>query len=105
MTAPKVTVINLSNQELDDGVLSLLQKGLNYAVAPRTAPIEEILTSVEKAALALPEAKAEEFRQETVRIIKAASKTRDCPTTASTPWSQYKYWSPFQSSPHFISSL
>jgi hypothetical protein len=27
------------------------------------------------------------------------------PTTASTPRARYKYWSPFQSSPHFISSL
>jgi len=47
--APKNTVINLSNQKLEDGTLSLLQKGLNYAVAPQTPPIEEILVGIEKA--------------------------------------------------------
>ena len=76
-TVPKGTVINLSDQKLDDGVFSLLQKGLNYAVAARAVPIEEILASVEKAVLTLPVEKAEEARQETVRIIKTASRTRD----------------------------
>ena len=45
--APKNKVVNLSDQKLEDGTLSLLQKGLSYAVAPRATPIEEIL--VEKA--------------------------------------------------------
>jgi hypothetical protein len=76
-TTPKDTVINLSDQKLDDGVLSLLQKGLNYAVAPRVTPIEEILVGVEKAVLSLPVERAEEARQETVRIIKTAARTRD----------------------------
>jgi hypothetical protein len=77
MIVPKETVINLSDQKLDDGVFSLLQKGLNYAVAPRAVPIEEILASVEKALLTLPVENAEEARQETVRIIKTVSRTRD----------------------------
>ena len=64
-TAPKETVINLTDQKLDDGVFSLLQKGLNYAVAPRVTPIEEILAGVEKAVLSLPVEKAGESRHET----------------------------------------
>jgi hypothetical protein len=35
-------------------VFSLLQKGLNFAVTPRSTPIEDTLAGVEKAALSLP---------------------------------------------------
>jgi hypothetical protein len=73
----KETVINLSDQKLDDAVYSLLQKGLNFAVMPCATPIEDILTSVEKAILSLPVELAEEARQETVRIIKSSSLPRD----------------------------
>ena len=45
----KDMVINLSDQKLEDGVYSLLQKGLNFAVTPRYTPIEDILAAVEKA--------------------------------------------------------
>ena len=69
----KGTVINLSNQELDEGVYSLLQKGLNYAITPRSPPIEDLLTGVEKAVRILPSEMAGEARQETVRIIKHAT--------------------------------
>jgi hypothetical protein len=55
---------------LDDGVSSLLQKGLNYAVTPRNVPIEDILAGVEKAVQSLQVESAEEARQETVRVIK-----------------------------------
>ena len=50
-TPPKKTtdtVINLSDQKLEDGVASLLQKGLNFAVTPRYIPIEDVLAGVEK---------------------------------------------------------
>jgi hypothetical protein len=42
------TVINLSNQNLNEGISSALQKGLNYAVTPRRIPIEDTITGVEK---------------------------------------------------------
>ena len=71
------TVINLSDQKLEDGAASLLQKGLNFAVTPRHTPIEDILTGVEKAVRSLPVEKAEEARQETVRIIKNSQRPRD----------------------------
>jgi len=73
----KETVINLSDQTLDDAVSSLLQKCLNFAMTPRPTPIEDILTGVEKAILSLPAEKAEEARQETVRILKNSSRPRD----------------------------
>jgi hypothetical protein len=78
----KQTVINLSDQTLDDGVASLLQKGLNYAVTPRTIPIEDILAGIEKTVQSLPVEMAEEARQETVRIIKNSSRPRSNITTA-----------------------
>ena len=44
----KDTVIILSGRTLDDGLSSLLQKGLNYVVTPCTVPIEDILAGVER---------------------------------------------------------
>jgi hypothetical protein len=64
------------------GVYSLLQKGLIYAVIPRTIPIEDILAGIEKAVQSLPFEMAEEARQETVRIIKSSSRPRSNITTA-----------------------
>jgi hypothetical protein len=78
----KETVINLSGRTLDDGVSSLVQKGLNYAVTPRTIPTEDILAGVEKAVQLLPVEMAEEASQETVRIIKSSSRPRNNITRA-----------------------
>ena len=69
----KETVINLRDEKLDDAVSSLLHKGLNFAVKPRSTPNEDILTCVEKAILSLPVEKVKEARQETVRILKNPS--------------------------------
>jgi hypothetical protein len=70
------TGINLSTQTLDKGTHSELQKGLNYAVTPRVTPVEDILSSVEKAVHSLPVEIAEEARQETVRILKTSPKPK-----------------------------
>ena len=70
-------MINLSDQKLDDAEHSLLQKGLNFAVMPRSTPIDDILAGVEKAVLPLPVEMADEARQETVRIIKNSTRPRD----------------------------
>jgi len=52
----KEMVINLSGQALDDGVSSLLQKGLNYAVTPCTIPIEaEVERAVESLSVEMAE--------------------------------------------------
>jgi hypothetical protein len=76
------TVINLSGQTPNDGVSSLLQKGLNYAVTPCTITTEDILAGVEKAVQSLPVDMVEEARQETVRIIKSSSRPRNNITRA-----------------------
>jgi hypothetical protein len=78
----KETVIKLSGQTLNDGVYSLLQKSLNYAVIPRTIPIEDIIAGVEKAVQSLPVEMAEEAREENVRIMRISSRPRDNLTTA-----------------------
>jgi hypothetical protein len=61
-TTTRETVNNLSDQKLEEALSSLLQKGLNFAVTPRTTPIEDILPVVEKAVLSLPAEVAEEAR-------------------------------------------
>jgi hypothetical protein len=71
------TVINLTNQTLDEGLLSLLQKGLNFAISPGAIPIEDTLASVEKTLHELPVEIAEEIRQETGRIIKNSARPAD----------------------------
>jgi len=73
----KETVINLSDEKLDDPVYSMLHKGLNFTVTSRSTPIEDMLTGVEKTILSLPVQKAEEARQETVRILKNSSRPSD----------------------------
>jgi hypothetical protein len=78
----KETIINLSGRPLDDGMPSLLQKGVNYAVTPCTTPTEDILAGVEKAVQSLLVEMAEETRQETVRIIKSSSRPRENITRA-----------------------
>jgi hypothetical protein len=57
-------------------------EGLNFAVAPASVPVKDILCWVEKAIRALPEETAEEIRQETVRILKGSRKPKDNLTSA-----------------------
>jgi hypothetical protein len=68
--AHNTIVINLSNQTLDQGTHSVLQKRLYCAVTPRVTLVEDILASMEKAVHILPVEKAEEARQETLGILK-----------------------------------
>ncbi|XP_064464591.1 uncharacterized protein LOC135375888 [Ornithodoros turicata] len=41
------TVINLSSKRLDDDHTSVLTKGMNYAIIPRSIPVSEIVSEVE----------------------------------------------------------
>ena len=43
----QTSVVNLSKQTLDDSTIEVLNKGFNFAPAPRKIPIEEIITNVE----------------------------------------------------------
>jgi hypothetical protein len=51
--------------------------GLNYAMTPGHIPVKEFLCHVENAIGTLPEETAEEYRQETVRILKGSLHPKD----------------------------
>jgi hypothetical protein len=59
---------------MDDAIYSLLKKGLNCDVTPRTTSIEDILAGDEKAVQSLPVKMEAEARQETVKFIKRSSR-------------------------------
>ncbi|XP_071054396.1 uncharacterized protein [Onthophagus taurus] len=65
-------VINRSNIPLTKDKTSVLAKGLNYAIAPKKVPKEEIICEVEAAVRGMPTLKAEEIRQEVTRVLKSA---------------------------------
>lgn len=65
-------VINLSDQKLDDKMYSLL-KGLNFAVTPRTTPIENILAGVGEAVQSLSVERAEKARPKLWALLQAPS--------------------------------
>lgn len=64
------TVVNLSSKDLDEVTESILVKGLNFAIAPRTLPVKEIISAVEVAIKDLSLAEAEEIRRELCKILK-----------------------------------
>ncbi|XP_023703193.1 uncharacterized protein LOC111862215 [Cryptotermes secundus] len=85
------TVVNLSTVHLEEAAYSLLSKGLNFAVAPGSIPVKDILCGVEKAVMAVPEETTEEIRQETVRILKGSNKPKDNLTEGKTYRKLKKY--------------
>ena len=68
----KKWVINLSDRPLTQDETSLLQKGLNFAVTPKTTPINEYIIGIETACKLLgPDSKqAETLRADCVKIVK-----------------------------------
>jgi hypothetical protein len=77
LPACKKTVATLSEMSLEKAACSVLSKGLNFAVAPASVTVKDILCGVEKGIGALPEETAEEIRQETVRVLKGSHKPKD----------------------------
>ena len=55
-------VVNLSTFELNMLARRLLEKGLNFAIAPKNLPVEDIICSIEDIIRHLPENEAEEVR-------------------------------------------
>ena len=51
----------------------ILKKGLNFAVAPRKIPLEEIICAIEDAVTTLPENEANEVRQDCAVILRRAT--------------------------------
>ncbi|XP_046998008.1 uncharacterized protein LOC124613355 [Schistocerca americana] len=66
------TVVNLSSHTLSEATTAILAKGMNFAVAPKRVPKEDIIESVEASVRHLPQAEAEKIRQETVRVLNKA---------------------------------
>ena len=64
-------VVNISSR-LQSNETSLLRKGLNFAVTPRTVPTKEILASVEAAIYNLPREKQDATRAEIYGVLKQA---------------------------------
>ena len=57
----KVVVI-ISNQNLDDDTVSVLKKGLSFAVASNRIPTDDIISGIEAAIRRLPTETAEVIR-------------------------------------------
>jgi hypothetical protein len=70
-------LINLSSVPLEDAAYSALSKGLNYAVSPAVLPIEDFLTSVEKAIHCFSASRSDRGGSARDCILKASSWPRD----------------------------
>jgi hypothetical protein len=68
--ATKNLVINLSTHPIDENTTRLLEKGLNFAIAPRKIPFEDILCSIENSIKNLPDYAKEEIRQDCSVILR-----------------------------------
>ena len=66
---PQKTVINLSKKHLDEDTHSILEKGLNFSVAPTKIPFEEIITGVEAALHTMNYEEADHIRHKTREIL------------------------------------
>ncbi|KAL9985752.1 hypothetical protein ACROYT_G008193 [Oculina patagonica] len=65
-------VINLSSRPLSDAEVSLLEKGLNFAVTPTTIPATEIVAKVETAIRALDSEQADTIRRTVNSVLQQA---------------------------------
>ena len=59
----------MSIHKLNEDVHNVLERGLNFSIAPRHIPMEEIICLVEDSINALPEHEAEEVRLYCVLVL------------------------------------
>ena len=71
-------VINLSSRPLNDAEVSLLEKGLNFAVTPTTIPATEIVAKVETAIRTLDSEQADTIRRTVNSVLQKAEPRRKC---------------------------
>ena len=69
-------VVNLSSKSIDPATTSLLQKGLNFAITPKTLPTEEIIVATELASRNLNRQSAADLKSEVARSIKKVNKAK-----------------------------
>ena len=65
-------VINLSSRNLKADEVSVLEKGLNFAVSPDTLPVKDVIIATESVCKELPGNKAAELRARVVNIVKTS---------------------------------
>lgn len=63
-------VVNLSNKQIDQNTLDLLEKGLNFSISPRAIPKEDILCNIEHGIRELPDNIKETIRQDCSIILR-----------------------------------
>jgi hypothetical protein len=65
-------IINLSSHDLNNEEVKILKKGLGFAIAPKTVPIENIVCSVEDNIKNLSEEDKDAIRQDCTLVLKNA---------------------------------
>ena len=65
-------MINLSSRDLKADEVSVLEKGLNFAVSPDTLPVKDVIIATESVCKELPGNKAAELRARVVNIVKTS---------------------------------
>ena len=65
-------MVNLSNTKINPSSLKLLEKGLNFVIAPKNILVEDIICSLEESIKHLPENEAEEVRRNCALTLRRA---------------------------------
>ena len=68
----KKWVVNISDRALNNNEISVLRKGLNFAITPKQIPTKEILASVESAISNLQRDQQDEVRNEVFCTLRQA---------------------------------
>ncbi|XP_047115698.1 uncharacterized protein LOC124795669 [Schistocerca piceifrons] len=63
------TVVNLSSHTSSDAATQIIAREMNYELAPKLVPKEDIIEAVEASVRHVPQPEAEKIRQETVRVL------------------------------------
>ncbi|XP_046998176.1 uncharacterized protein LOC124613511 [Schistocerca americana] len=76
------TVINMTEKEIDAGAISALKKGLNFAPAPRSIPICDIISGVKQAICKIPSESVDKIHGKICCIISKSKPLRSNLTRA-----------------------
>ena len=69
-------VHNISDKQLSPDAVSLLKRGLNYAITPKSLPTEDIIVATELACRNLNSEQSTSLRSEVAKAIKNAPKIK-----------------------------
>ncbi|XP_050528176.1 uncharacterized protein LOC126898279 [Daktulosphaira vitifoliae] len=68
----KTAVVNLTDKELTNNELIILEKGFNFSLVPKKIPKEDIISSIENSLYQLEDHEKEIIRQESCKILREA---------------------------------